>query len=98
MFSLKPWNSTKFVRLELTVKTLALFKHGGNKLNSMSQNKKMSPILSRSDFSMIWRYNGIPSAHFYLFIFLCLEPMARKDTWMTTTSITVIVIFSKVAF
>ena len=50
MFSLKPWNSTKFVRLGLTVKTLALFKHGGNKLNSMSQNKKMSLILSGSDF------------------------------------------------
>ena len=78
MSSWKRWNSTKFVRLELTVKTLALFKYGANKLNSMSQNKKMSLILSRSDFSMIWRYYGIPCVHFYLFIIFLFRTNGKK--------------------
>ena len=38
----------------------------------------------------------IPRVHCYYF---CLEPMARKDTWIRTTSVTVMAIFfSKVAF
>ena len=31
-------------------------------------------------------------------LFSCLEPTARKDAWMRTTSLTVMVIFSKVPF
>ena len=31
-------------------------------------------------------------------VFVCLEPMVRKDTWMKTISVTVRVIFSKMAF
>ena len=32
---------------------------------------------------------------FIYLLFFCLEPMARKDTWMRTTSVTVIVIYRK---
>lgn len=93
MSSWKRWNSTKFVRLELTVKTLALFKYGANKLNSMSQNKKMSLILSRSDFSMIWRYYGIPCVHFYLFIIFLFRTNGKKGHLMRMTFVIIMVMF-----
>ena len=35
---------------------------------------------------------------FFIFYFFCLELMVRKDTWMITTTVTVVVIFSKVPF
>ena len=34
----------------------------------------------------------------FLFLFFCLESMVRKQTWMRTTSVTVMVIFSKAPF
>ena len=34
----------------------------------------------------------------FIFIFLCLETTARKNTWMRTTFVTLMVIFSKVLF
>ena len=92
MFSCKCWTSTKFVREELTVKTLPLSRHGQIILKSMAQTKEIcdSLVLSRSDFWMVWRCDGILCAHFYFF---CLEPVVKKDTWMRTPSVTVMVIF-----
>ena len=63
----------------------------------MSQTKEKcdSLVLSRSDLWIVWRCHGIPRACCYYF---CLEPTLRKDAWMRTTSVTVMVFFSKVAF
>ena len=60
-------------------------------LKSMSQTKEKcdSLVLSRSYLWMVWRCHGILRVHRYYF---CLEPKARKDTWMRTTSVTVMVI------
>ena len=43
-------------------------------------------VLSRADFWMVWRCHGIPYFHF---LFFCLEPTVKKNTWMRTISITV---------
>ena len=59
------------------------------------EKKHGSLVLNRCDFWMVWRRHGIPRVRYY---YLCLEPTVRKDTWMRTTSVTVMVIFSKVAF
>ena len=60
-------------------------------LNSMSQTKEKCNflVLGRSYLWMVWRGHGIPRVHRYYF---CLESTVRKDTWMRTTSINVIVI------
>ena len=72
MFSCKGWNSTNFDRLELTSKTFGSIQTWENntKVHVPKQKKCDSLVLSRSGFWMIWRYHGIPCAHFYLFIFL----------------------------
>ena len=92
MFSCKRWTSTKFVRSELTVETLASSKYRKIilKLHAQTKKKHDSLVLSRSDLWMVWRWHGIPRAFCY---YLCLEPTVRKDTWMRTTSVTVMVIF-----
>ena len=36
--------------------------------------------------------------HVFIFIFSCLEQTVKKDTWMRTTPVTFMVIFSKVSF
>ena len=92
MFSCKRWTSTKFVRSELTVENLASPKHGKMILKVHVPNKKKhdSLVLSRSDLWMVWRRHGIPRVFCYYF---CLEPTVRKDTWMRTTSVTVMVVF-----
>ena len=63
-------------------------------LKSMSQTKEKcdSHNLSRS---YLWRCHGIPRVRRHYF---CLEPTVRKDTWMSTISATVMVIYSKIAF
>ena len=63
-------------------------------LKSLSQTKEKhdSLVLSRSDLWMVWRWHGISRVHCYYF---CLEPTVTKDTWMRTTSVTVMVIFFK---
>ena len=63
----------------------------------MSQTKVKcdSLVLSRSGLWIVWRCHDIPRDHCYYF---CLEPTARKDAWMRTTSVTVMAFFSKVAF
>ena len=43
-------------------------------------------VLSRADFWMVWRCHSIPYFHF---LFFCLEPTVKKNTWMRTISITV---------
>ena len=99
MFSCKRWNSTKFDRLELTSKTFGSIQTWENntKVHVPKQKKCDSLVLRRSGFWMIWRYHGIPCAHFYSFIFF-FRTMVRKDTWMSTTSVNVMVNFSKVTF
>ena len=63
----------------------------------MSQTKEKcdSLVLSRSEFGIVWRCHGISRVCRYYF---CLEPTVRKDAWMRTTSVTVMVFFSKVPF
>ena len=59
---------------------------------SMSQTKeKCDPlVLRRSYLWMVWsRCHEFLRAHRYYF---CLEPKAREDTWLRTTSVTVMVI------
>ena len=62
---------------------------------SRTKEKCDSLAFSRSDLWVVWKWHRIPRVHRYYF---CLEPTVRKNTWMRTTSITVMVIFSKVAF
>ena len=65
-------------------------------LNSMSQTKEKcnSFVLSRSYLWMVWRCHGIPCVYRYCF---CLEPTVRKDTWMRTISVTVMVILFEIS-
>ena len=62
-------------------------------LNFMTQviEKWNSLALSR----LVWRCHGIQYFHFYFF---CLEPMVKKNIWMRTISVTVVVIILKVLF
>ena len=39
---------------------------------------------------VVWRWHGIPRVYCYYF---CLELTVRKDTWVRTTCVTVMVIF-----
>ena len=59
------------------------------------QKRNMTLVLSRSGLWIVWRCHDIPRVHCYYF---CLEPTARKDAWMRTTSVTAMTFFSKVAF
>ena len=63
----------------------------------MSQTKEKcgSLVLSRSDLWIVWRCHGILRVYCY---YSCLEPTVRKDTWMRTTSVTVMIFSSKVVF
>ena len=62
---------------------------------SRTKEKCDSLAFSRSDLWMVWKWHRIPRVHRYYF---CLEPTVRKDTWMRTTSVTVMAFFPKVAF
>ena len=66
-----------------------------NTKSPCAKEKCDSLVLSRSDLWMVWRCHGIPRVYCYYFY---LEPTVRKDTWMRTASVTVMVTFSKVAF
>ena len=59
------------------------------------QEKCDSLVVSRSDLWIVWRCHGISRVYCYYF---CLDSTVRKDAWMRTTSITVMVFFSKVGF
>ena len=62
-------------------------------LNSMTQAKEKWNSLALS--RLVWRCHGIRYFHFYFF---CLEPMVKKNIWMRTISVTIMVIISKVLF
>ena len=66
-------------------------------LKSMSQTKENcdSLVLKRYYLWIIWRRYGILRVHRYYF---CLEPMARKGTWIWTTSVTVTVCYAQSSF
>ena len=81
MFSCKRWTSTKFVRLELTVKTLALSKHGEIILKFMCQTKEKcdSLVLSRSSFEWYEDAMRTTSTSYSNFF----ESNVLKITWST---------------
>ena len=56
----------------------------------------MTPLIW-VDVTFKW-YEDAMVFHVFIFTIFCLEQMLRKDTCMTTTSVTVTVIFLKVAF
>ena len=61
-----------------------------NTKSPCAKEKCDSLVLSRSDLWMVWRCHGIPRVYCYYFY---LEPTVRKDTWMRTASVTVMVTF-----
>ena len=81
MFSCKRWTSTKFVRLELTVKTLALSKHEEIILKFMCQTKEKcdSLVLSRSSFEWYEDAMRTTSTSYSNFF----ESNVLKITWST---------------
>ena len=86
------YQSTLFPRnLPCLEKILVARLHKEITLKSMTQTKEKcdSLVLSGSYLWMAWRCHGIPRIHRCYF---CLEPTVRQDTWMRTTSVTVMVI------
>ena len=66
---------------------------------TQTREKWNSLVLSRGDFYMVERCHGIPCFYFiYLFIYFCLEATIKRNTWIRTISVTVMVIISKVLF
>ena len=64
-----------------------------------TREKWNSLVLSRGDFCMVESCHGIPCFYFiYLFFFFCLEATIKRNTWIRTISVTVMVIISKVLF
>ena len=61
-----------------------------NTKSPCAKEKCDSLFLSRSDLWMLWKCHGIPRVYCYYFY---LEPTVRKDTWMRTASVTVMVTF-----
>ena len=53
-----------------------------------------------TSFQSSWLLNGMKALWYFLFSFLffCLEPTAKRNTWMRTISVVVMVIISKVLF
>ena len=96
MFLSTLWASTKFVRSELTVETLASPKHG--KLIFTKVLLKLLHVPNKREtwlpcFEWIWPLNGMKMTWYSAYsLLLFLEPTVRKDTWMQTTSVTVMVI------
>ena len=91
MFSCKRWTSTKFVKSELTVETLASPKHGKITLKVHVLKRNVTPLFW-VDLTFEWyeRCHAIPRVYCYYFY---LEPTIRKDTWMRTDSVTIMVMF-----
>ena len=89
--ALFPWN------LPCLEKFLVGRLHEEITLKSKSKTKEKcdSLILSRFYLWIVWRCYGIPRVHRYYF---CLEPTVRKDTWMRTTSVTVMIILFESSF
>ena len=62
---------------------------------SQTKQKCYSLVLGRSGLWIVWRCHDTPRVHCCYF---CLEPSVRKDAWMRTTFVAVMIFFSKVAF
>ena len=58
---------------------------------TQTRRKRYSLVLSRADYWMVWKCHGIPYFHFFLFV-----TSDKKNIWMRTISIAVMVIISKV--
>ena len=84
------------IKIRIIGKTLPLPRHGDIILNSMTQTREKwdSLVLSRADFCIVWRCHGIPCFH----LFFCLEAKVKKNIWMRTISVMVMIIISKVLF
>ena len=82
--------TSRSLRSELTVETFAFTQTWENNTSPCAKEKCDSLVLSRSDLWMVWRCHGIPRVYCYYFY---LEPTVRKDTWMRTASVTVMVTF-----
>ena len=65
-----------------------------NNTKSHKQKRNMTPF-SWIDLTFEWYEDHMVFCYCSYF---CLEPAVRKDTWMRTTSVTVMELFSKVAF
>ena len=59
------------------------------KFVSQTKGKCDSLVLSRSYLSMEWRFHVIPRVHCCHF---CLEPTVKREAWLRTTFVTVMVI------
>ena len=60
------------------------------KLMPQTKEKCDSLVFGRSCLCMVWRCHGILRVHCFYF---CLKPTVRKDTWMATTFVTVMLYF-----
>ena len=91
-------NADKFFQVSVNSRNFGFIQTWGNNTKVSrcpKQEKCDSLILSRSDLWIVWRCHGISRVYCYYF---CLDPTVRKDAWIRTTSITVMVFFSKVGF
>ena len=90
MFSCNCWTSTKFVRSELTVETLASSNRENNTKSPFAKKREMLlPCLEEIWTLYGMEMSGIPHVYCYYF---CLEPTVRKDNLMRTISVTVMVV------
>ena len=91
-------NADKFFQVSVNSRNFGFIQTWGNNTKVSrcpKQEKCDSLVLSRSDLWIVWRCHGISRVYSYYF---CLDPTVRKDAWIRTTSITVMVFFSKVGF
>ena len=78
-------NVVRQLRLEKT-----LPKHEDKMLNSMTQTREKRNPLSLVDLTLKVLWYSV-----FSFLFFRLEPTVRKDIWIRTNSVTVMVIFRK---
>ena len=91
-------SADKFYQVSVNSRNFGFIQTWGNNTKVSrcpKQEKCDSLVLSRSDLWIVWRCQGISRVYCYYF---CLDPTVRKDAWIRTTSITVMVFFSKVGF
>ena len=91
MFSCKQWTSTTFFRSELTVENLASPKHG-KIIPKVHVPKRNVTSLFWVDLSFEW-YEDVTVFRVFIVIIFYLESTVRKDNWMRTAFVTVMVIF-----
>ena len=91
-------NADKFFQVSVNSRNFGFIQTWGNNTKVSrcpKQEKCDSLVVSRSDLWIVWRCHGISRVYCYYF---CLDSTVRKDAWIRTTSITVMVFFSKVGF